>query len=59
MWGKRLAKLSTSQREAIFLRAKEGVSPTLLAKRFGTSVMTIYRIMGEREKKRTKELVTK
>jgi transposase len=52
MWSKRLVQLSDSQREQIRQRAQEGVSPTLLAKRFGVGIATAYRIIGE---KKTKE----
>jgi DNA invertase Pin-like site-specific DNA recombinase len=52
MWSKRLVQLTDSQRETIFQRAQEGVSPTLLARRFAVSPVTVYRIIGE---KKTKE----
>jgi DNA invertase Pin-like site-specific DNA recombinase len=50
MWSKRLVQLSDSQREQICHRAQQGVSPTLLARRFAVSRPTVYRILNEKEK---------
>jgi DNA invertase Pin-like site-specific DNA recombinase len=50
MWSKRLVQLTDSQRESIFQRAQEGVSLTLLARRFAVSRPTVYRILNEKEK---------
>jgi DNA invertase Pin-like site-specific DNA recombinase len=52
MWSKRLVQLTDSQRESIFQRAQEGVSPTLLARRFAVSPVTVYRIIGEKKKEK-------
>jgi hypothetical protein len=51
MWSKRLVQLTDSQREQICQRAQEGVGPTLLAKRFAVSPVTVYRIIGEKKPK--------
>jgi len=51
MWSKRLVQLTDAQRETIFLRAQEGVSPTLLARRFAVAPVTVYRIIGEKKPK--------
>ena len=51
MWSKRLVQLTDAQRETIFQRAQEGVSPTLLARRFAVTPVTVYRIIGEKKAK--------
>jgi IS30 family transposase len=51
MWSKRLVQLTEPQREQIWQRTQEGVSPTLLARRFAVSPVTVYRIIGEKKPK--------
>ena len=62
MWGQRLGQLTEAQRTVIILRRAEGMSIESLAKRFGVSNATIWRVLNNRRQqlnvKTVKEEIT-